>query len=132
MQGHSERRMMSEINVTPFVDVMLVLLIIFMVTAPMMQAGVAVQLPKVGSSPLPPQERAVVVTVDGKAMVHVASRAFTVAEFTARAPDLFGEMRDRPFFLRGDEKVPYGVLMAVLSALKKAGVEKVGLVTEPS
>ncbi len=132
MQGHVERRMMSEINVTPFVDVMLVLLIIFMVTAPMMQAGMAVQLPRVGSSPLPAHERSVVVTVDGKGMVQVASKTFTASEFASRAPELFAEMKDRPFYLRGDERVSYGVLMGVLSALKKAGVERVGLVTEPS
>jgi biopolymer transport protein TolR len=132
MQGQAERRMMSEINVTPFVDVMLVLLVIFMVTAPMMQAGVAVQLPRVGASPLPAQERSVVITVDGKLIVHVASKSFTPAEFALRAPEIFAEMKDRPFYLRGDERVPYGVLMGVLSALKKAGVERVGLVTEPS
>ncbi len=130
--GQAERRMLSEINVTPLVDVMLVLLIIFMVTAPMMQSGVAVQLPKAGSAPLPPQERSVVVSVDAKGQVHVATKVFSLSEFTTRAPNLFSEMKDRPFYVRGDERIPYGTLMGVLAALKKAGVERVGLVTDPS
>ncbi len=130
--GGLGRQTLTEINVTPLVDVMLVLLIIFMVTAPMMQSGVAVQLPKAGAAALPPQERSVVVSVDAKGQVIVSSKVFSLAEFTTRAPDLFAEMKDRPFYVRGDERIPYGTLMGVLAALKKAGVERVGLVTDPS
>ena len=79
-----DRRMMSERNVTPLVDVMLVLLIVFMVTAPMLQSGIDVQLPTAGTAPLDRGERAVTITVDRKGMIHLNKHAFTLDDFRKR------------------------------------------------
>lgn len=122
---------MSEINVTPLVDVMLVLLIVFMVTAPMLQAGIDVQLPRAGAAPLDKGERAVTITVDRDGMIHLNRHAFTVGEFRKRAPTLFSELGGRPVYIRGDSRISYGVVISAMASLKAAGVERVGLVTEP-
>ncbi len=129
--GSSDRRMLSEINVTPLVDVMLVLLIIFMVTAPMLQSGIDVQLPAAGSAPLTKGERAVTITVDRNGMVHLNKHSFTLDQFRKRAPTLLSEIGGRPVYLRGDNRISYGTVIAAMSALKTAGVERIGLVTEP-
>ena len=125
------RRMMSEINVTPLVDVMLVLLIVFMVTAPMLQSGIDVQLPTAGTAPLDRGERAVTLTVDRKGMIHLSSSTFTLDEFRKRAPVILSELGGRPVYLRGDTRINYGTIVAAMSVLKGAGVERIGLVTEP-
>jgi biopolymer transport protein TolR len=131
MNGGSDRKMMSEINVTPLVDVMLVLLIVFMVTAPMLQSGIDVQLPQAGAAPLDKGEKAVTITVDRDGMVHLNRRAFTIEQFRQRAPTLFSELGGRPVYIRGDSRISYGKVISAMAALKAAGVEKVGLVTEP-
>ena len=125
------RRMMSEINVTPLVDVMRVLLIVFMVTAPMLQSGIDVQLPTAGTAPLDRGERAVTLTVDRKGIIHLSSSTFTLDEFRKRAPMLLSELGGRPVYLRGDARINYGTIVAAMSVLKGAGVERIGLVTEP-
>ena len=127
----SDRRMMADINVTPLVDVMLVLLIVFMVTAPMLQSGIDVKLPTAGTAPLEKGEQAVTLTVDQKGMIHINRHALTLDEFRRRAPILFPELRGRPVYLRGDARISYGTVVAAMSVLKGAGVERIGLVTEP-
>jgi len=127
----NERRMMADINVTPLVDVMLVLLIVFMVTAPMLQSGVDVQLPTAGTAPLEKGELAVTLSVDQKGMIHLNRHALTLEEFRKRAPILFSELRGRPVYLRGDARINYGTIVAAMSVLKGAGVDRIGLVTEP-
>jgi len=126
-----DRNMMSEINVTPLVDVMLVLLIVFMVTAPMLQSGVDVQLPTAGTAPLDKGERAVTLSVDSKGMIHLNRHTLTLTEFRKRAPILFSELGGRPVYLRGDARINYGTIVTAMSVLKGAGVERIGLVTEP-
>ena len=126
-----DRQVMSEINVTPLVDVMLVLLIIFMVTAPMLQSGINVQLPTAGTAPLESGERAVTVSIDRTGRIHLNKHSFTLAEFKRRAPVLFSEIGGRPVYLRGDSRISYGTIVAAMSVLKGAGVERIGLVTEP-
>ena len=121
---------LSDINVTPLVDVILVLLIIFMVTAPMMQRGVDVRLPRVESATDARDER-LVVTVTRDQRVYVNDRVVNI--------NLVGEQLQRLsrstgidfVFLRADRDVPYGRVMMVMDAIKKAGIEKVGMVTEP-
>ena len=127
----NERRMMADINVTPLVDVMLVLLIVFMVTAPMLQSGVDVQLPTAGTAPLEKGELAVTLSVDQKGMIHLNRHALTLDEFRKRAPILFSELRGRPVYLRGDARINYGTIVGAMSVLKGAGVDRIGLVTEP-
>lgn len=131
MRGGFNRRIMSEINVTPLVDVMLVLLIIFMVTAPMLKSGVDVQLPIAGMAPLDQGERAVTITIDRSGRIHIDNHSFTMSEFRRRAPVILSEIGGRPVYLRGDSRISYGTIMAAMSVLKGAGVERIGLVTEP-
>jgi biopolymer transport protein TolR len=126
-----DRQVMSEINVTPLVDVMLVLLIIFMVTAPMLQSGINVQLPTAGTAPLESGDRAVTVSIDRTGRIHLNKHSFTLAEFKRRAPVLFSEIGGRPVYLRGDSRISYGTIVAAMSVLKGAGVERIGLVTDP-
>jgi biopolymer transport protein TolR len=126
-----QRSNMSQINVTPFVDVMLVLLIIFMVTAPMLDQGVEVALPEVAEAPgLPAQEEPLVITLEksgqiliGKAKIDKLSKLGPVIQQALKGKP------DREVFLEADEKVPYGRVVQVMAAVKKAGVEKLGMVT---
>lgn len=131
LPGGFNRRIMSEINVTPLVDVMLVLLIVFMVTAPMLKSGVDVQLPTAGMAPLDKGERAVTITIDRSGRVHLDRHNFTLEEFRRRAPVILSEIGGRPVYLRGDSRISYGTIVAVMSVLKGSGVERIGLVTEP-
>lgn len=125
------RSSLSQINVTPFVDVMLVLLIIFMVTAPMLDQGVQVDLPEVAEAPgLPSQQEPLVVTMqrDGKIFIGKAE----VKQVGKLGPVLQQALKgkpDREVFLEADAKVPYGRVVQVMAAVKRAGVEKLGMVT---
>jgi TolR protein len=122
---------MSDINVTPLVDVILVLLIIFMVTAPMMSRGIDVKLPRTESGS-DAQEDRLVVTVDRDSTIFLNDKPVNLALLTDR---LKGEMQRTGtdfIFLKADEQVPYGRVMAVMDQIKRAGAEKVGMVTRPS
>jgi len=131
IQGGFNRKVISEINVTPLVDVMLVLLIVFMVTAPMLKSGVDVKLPTAGMAPLDKGERAVTISIDRSGKIHLNQHSFTLPEFRRRAPVVLSEIGGRPVYLRGDSRISYGTIVAVMSVLKGAGVERIGLVTEP-
>jgi len=123
---------LSEINVTPFVDVMLVLLVIFMVTAPLMTQGVQVNLPRVSSTNLEQQDQQpVVLTVTADGTCVVLEIQFLCTELAAKLPAIYENRTDKSLFVRGDVDTPYGKLMEVLAASKEAGVLSVGLVTEP-
>lgn len=122
---------LSEINVTPFVDVMLVLLIIFMVTAPMLDQGVEVDLPEVAESPgLPVQEEPLVITLRKNGQLFIGKTQ--IKQLPKLAPVIQQALKgkpDREVFLEADKKVPYGRVVQVMAAVKKAGVEKLGMVT---
>ncbi len=125
-------RPMSEINVTPMVDVMLVLLIIFMVTAPMMEQGLEVDLPKTTTQNIRVQEPPLVITVKRDGKIHLAeSPPFTLDELEAKLGAILDGDASREVFLRADEKVPYGTVAKVMAKARAAGVEKLGMVTEP-
>jgi biopolymer transport protein TolR len=111
---------------------MLVLLIVFMVTAPMLQSGIDVQLPTAGTAPLDRGERAVTITVDRNGMIHLNRHIFTLDDFRKRAPVILSELGGRPVYLRGDARINYGNIVSTMSILKGSGVERIGLVTEPS
>lgn len=122
-----KRQALSEINVTPFVDVMLVLLIIFMVTAPLMQQGVDVELPQAEGQKMSPAER-VNITIAKDGRIYMDKSSVTLDTLKAR---LSGES-EKEVFLRADKEVPYGRVVIVMGALKEMGVEKLGMVTEPT
>jgi biopolymer transport protein TolR len=122
---------MAEINVTPFVDVMLVLLIVFMVTAPLLVTGVTVDLPEAQTKPLPGQDEPISVSVKKDGSVHVLENEVTLEQLAARLEAISGENPDVRIFVRGDREVPYGDLMNVVSSLHYAGFRKVALVTLP-
>ena len=126
--GGGSRRPMAEINVTPFVDVVLVLLIIFMVTAPLMQGGLEVDLPKVASKGLDVKE-GLVISVRGDLTLAVGPDIVPPARFEdalSRA-----NAKGRPVFLKADQSVPYGTIVDYIARMRRAGVVQVGLVTEP-
>src|SRR5262245_36407421 len=124
----SARRPMAEINVTPLVDVVLVLLIIFMVTAPFLQGGLEVDLPKVATRGLDIRE-GLIVSVRADRSIAVGNRVVASSDFE-RALEGAGAAR-RPVFLKADQRVPYGVIVDLIARLRRSGVASLGLVTEP-
>ena len=132
MARHRRRELAlnAEINVVSLIDVILLLLVIFMITAPMMQGGVDVALPKAEAKPLEPKS-GLVVSVDRSGAVYVDETKMTLAEFRASFRALAGNRTRDGVYLRGDAGVPYGVVTQVLAIMRNAGVGDIGLVTEP-
>ena len=124
------RAPMAAINVTPFVDVMLVLLIVFMVTAPLLTVGVTVDLPQATSSPLPGQDEPLSVSVRADGQVYLQNIPLTVAELGPRLRAITERKPDARVFVRGDKVIDYGRVMEVVGAIHAAGFAKVALVTE--
>jgi biopolymer transport protein ExbD/biopolymer transport protein TolR len=120
----------AEINVVNLIDVMLLLLVIFMIAAPMMQGGVDVALPKAEAKPLEPKS-GLVVSVDRSGAIYVDETKMTLGEFRASFRALAGNRVREGVYLRGDAGVPYGVVTQVLAIMRAAGVGDIGLVTEP-
>ncbi len=131
LNGRKGSRLVSDINVTPFVDVMLVLLVIFMVTAPLIQQGIDVQLPKTQTEGLPSSGEALVVTVNREGSVFVQSSEVPMQELEAKLGSIFAARGDREVFLRADEQVAYGTVAKTLAILRRAGASRIGMVTEP-
>ncbi len=124
-------RPLSEINVTPFVDVMLVLLIIFMVTAPMMQQGIDVDLPDTTTQPLRVRDEPLILSVQADGKVFVGRTEVPMAELEPKLQAIFEGRDSKELFLRADTKVEYGVVAKAMAAARKAGATKLGMVTEP-
>lgn len=131
MQGGNQDRLMSEINVTPFVDVMLVLLIIFMVTAPMMVQGVNLELPEASSEPLNQEQEQLVVSIDKDNKIFINDYGVTLDFLKEKLQNILAGQKDREVYLRADKGIPYGVVVQVMSEIKNAGVEKMAIVTDP-
>ena len=127
-----DRRPMADINVTPLVDVMLVLLVIFMVTAPMMQQGVQVNLPKANTKAMTPQEEAVVVSVDKSGKVFINKDEIPAADLRGKLTGMFASREKKEVFLKADAGVPYGEVVKTMADIKGAGIERLGMVTEPA
>src|SRR5262245_13546172 len=113
-QGSSQDASISQINVTPLVDVMLVLLIIFMVTAPILQQGVTIDLPKVTAGPLTGEEEQLVVNVDKRGLIFLNDTPMTAADLTAKLQAIVAARPDRQIYVRADRTVPYGQVMEVV------------------
>jgi biopolymer transport protein TolR len=129
MRVERDREVMSEINVTPFVDVMLVLLIIFMVTAPLLQQGIDVNLPKAKGKDMPPEER-ITLVVKRDQKIYMNDTPVTVGEMRRKLESV--SKMNPNVFLKADKDVPYGMVVEVMGEIKEAGIEKLGMVTEPA
>ncbi|MDP2312526.1 MAG: protein TolR [Pseudomonadota bacterium] len=123
--------MMADINVTPFVDVMLVLLIIFMVTAPLMTTGVALDLPRAEAPPLGADEDQLVLSVTGEEKYYLGKNEFPLDELKLKLSAIAKENPDQQVFVRADGKLAYEKVLQLLAVAQNAGVAKVGLVTQP-
>ena len=122
---------MSEINVTPFVDVMLVLLIIFMITAPLLTTGVSVDLPKTDSQTLPGQDEPITVTINKEGKVFLGENLIEVNTLTAKLKAITAIKPSTRIFIRADENIAYGQVMNIMSVITNAGYTKVALITKP-
>ena len=122
---------LSEINVTPFVDVMLVLLVIFMVTAPMMLQGVDVDLPETLTQPLRVKDEPLILTVKKDGKYYVGRKEIPVGVLRQKLEAIFEGRDSKEIFLRADEDAPYGVVVKALAAAREAGAKQLGMVTEP-
>jgi biopolymer transport protein ExbD/biopolymer transport protein TolR len=120
----------GEINVVSLIDVMMLLMVIFMITAPIMQGGVDINLPKAEARPLEPKS-GLVVTVDKAGMIHVDEVALTFSEFRATFRTLASTRGKDGIYLRADQGVPYGTVAKVLAVMRTTGIADVGLVLEP-
>ncbi|MFW5833243.1 MAG: ExbD/TolR family protein, partial [Pseudomonadota bacterium] len=129
--GRRTRRLMGEINVTPFVDVMLVLLIVFMVTAPLLLAGVQVDLPESSAAGMPGQEEPISVTVDATGRVYVQESEVEMERLGSLLLAISDQNPDVRIFVRGDRALSYGRIMEVIGTVNAAGFRRVALVSEP-
>ena len=129
--GRRRRRQMAEINVTPFVDVMLVLLIVFMITAPLLTAGIQVDLPESEARGLPGQDEPLAVTVTGDGAIFLQDSEVTLAQLGPRLLAITEANRDARIFIRGDRALVYGRIMEVIGTVDAAGFTRVALVSEP-
>ncbi len=129
--GSRTDQLMSEINVTPFVDVMLVLLIIFMVTAPMMIEGVNVSLPEASSNPLEAKEKPLTITIDDQQRIFIIESLVSLESLREKLIFILKDRVNRNVYLKAGKDIPYGVVIRVISEIKGAGVEKLGMVTKP-
>ncbi len=131
-RGSGKRRYqpMAEINVTPFVDVMLVLLVVFMVTAPLLTVGVEVDLPESSANNLPGDDEPLTVTIDSSGQLYLQELEITLDELVPKLRAISAERTDMRIFVRGDKAIDYGRVMLVMGTINAAGFSKVGLVTE--
>jgi biopolymer transport protein TolR len=130
--GGCRRKLVAEINVTPLVDVMLVLLIIFMVTAPMMTQGMEVNLPQTTNKALRQKEEPLLVTLDKEGKVSIGNSPVERSVLSQQLSAMSVEKKEEPVYLRADKDVPYGQVVTLMEDIKKAGFEKLGMVTRPT
>lgn len=130
-RNNSDSRPMADINVTPLVDVILVLLIIFMVTAPMLQMGIDVNLPRVKAKSIDVAEEKLVLTITPAREIFINKNKLPMRDLRIKLENIIASRTDREIFLRADKTVPYGFVVEVMSEIRKAGVDKLGMITEP-
>ena len=129
--GRGRRGLVSDINVTPLVDVMLVLLIIFMVTAPMMTQGLEVNLPETTTKSLRQQEEPLMVSINQEGNIYLGKIKVDLSFLRQQLGRLPDEKKKKPIYLRADQDVPYGMVIKTMAEIKRAGFEKLGMITRP-
>ena len=122
---------LTEINVVPLVDIVLVLLIIFMVTAPMMMQGVDVNLPRTKTQPIASEEERLVISITGKRSIYLNEYKISLDTLQRKLETIYQNRPDRAVFLRADQTLPYGFVMDVMAAVRQSGIKRIGMVTEP-
>jgi biopolymer transport protein TolR len=122
---------LSEINVVPLVDVMLVLLIIFMITAPMMQHGMNIEIPKVTTKPLPVKDEPQVLNITKNQQLILNEKNLDIKDLKSAIQLLFTNKSHKEIFLRADRSVPYGFVVSCMGLIREAGIEKINIVTKP-
>lgn len=132
-KGRRGHAMMSDINVTPFVDVMLVLLVIFMITAPLLTAGVSVDLPKAQAKAVSQQDNAPLeIALDGKGGIYIGETKVTLPRMQEMLSEIAQENPDKRVYIKADQKLDYGKVMDVMAAVNGSGFTKIALITDPA
>ncbi len=129
LKRKTQRRLMTEINVTPLVDVMLVLLIIFMITSPMLVSGVNVDLPETQSNPISGQDQPLVVTLNNQGEIYIIETKIDKEELAQKLSNIVKEKKDTRIFVRGDRNVSYGKIVELVTEIHLAGFSKVALIS---
>ncbi|MEI7747984.1 MAG: biopolymer transporter ExbD [Chlorobiaceae bacterium] len=132
MITREKSRLMGDINVTPFVDVMLVLLIIFMVTAPMMTHGVKVDTPVTTHGQMDVDAKSLMISIDASGQVFINDAQLKASEIREKLPIILDVKQVKEVYIKADKSLPYGVVMHVMAQIRDAGIEKIGMVTEPA
>ncbi|MBT8352952.1 MAG: protein TolR [Desulfofustis sp.] len=131
VNGNGRKQLVSDINVTPLVDVMLVLLIIFMVTAPMMTQGLDVDLPETTTKSLRQEENPIVVTIDKEGKISLDQFEVTRMDLLNQLSNYEQGIKEKPIYLKADKAVTYGIVVKIMADIKKAGFDKLGMITQP-
>lgn len=131
VSSRTSRAVLSEINVTPFVDVMLVLLVIFMVTAPMMQQGLDVNLPKTASTGVSLNEDPFVLVVDAKGQIKIGDNLVTSSNLSSKIKAIFENRNSKQIYIQADASVEYGTVAFVMGEVRQAGITNISLITQP-
>ena len=129
--SNKSRMVLSEINVTPLVDVMLVLLVVFMITAPMMQQGIDIQLPKTAASGIETKSEPMIITIKPNNIILINDTKVSLDSLKDKIKGIFKTRKDKQVYIKADKKVDYGIVAEVIADVKAAGIENVGLVTLP-
>ena len=132
LNGNGRKNLVADINVTPLVDVMLVLLIIFMVTAPMMTQGLDVDLPETTTKSLRQEENPIIVTIDRDGKISLDKFSVSQKVLLQELGKYGKEVKEKPIYLKADKSVAYGIVVSVMADIKKAGFDKLGMITQPS
>ncbi len=126
----ADRRTLSQINVTPFVDVMLVLLVIFMVTAPMMEAGIDVKLPKTDAAAVSTPTDPVTVSIDRRGNIYIDNKLTDSSSFKKKLTAAISGHAEKAVYLKADKRVKYGIVAKTMADIKSSGVDRIAMVTE--
>jgi biopolymer transport protein TolR len=129
-KNRNKHRIMSEINVTPFVDVMLVLLIIFMVTAPMLVTGVDVDLPEASTNPVSSNEEPLTVSIDKFDKIYIMNKEINKKDLIPKLKNILNEKKESRIFVRADKRSNYGYIMNIIGKINEAGFNKISLITD--